>query len=162
MPRCLSCGEFSNCLTIDPCEHCGVKNWDESTVLKPDWLPPKPAWVPPKFNRSPASWTSKATDGITKATNFLLKAAGVLAGSAVVVYVLYLILASDQTKLSYEYDVPEDHVIAQPKPHGCDFDDAPLGNKHCHYEKHVDVERVCPQPDCRVTSVYVSWTKVDE
>ena len=105
---------------------------------------------------------SKAADGVSKAITFLMKIAAFWAVVAVIGYVLYLIFASDQTKLSSEYDVPPDHVFAQPKPHGCDFDDAPLGNKHCHYEKHVDVERACPGPDCRVTSVYVSWSKVDE
>lgn len=27
MPVCKKCGEFSNCLTVDFCEHCGVKDW---------------------------------------------------------------------------------------------------------------------------------------
>jgi hypothetical protein len=47
-----------------------------------------------------------------------------------------------------------------PKPHGCDFDDAPLGNKHCHYEKQVDAARACSE--CPVTAVYVSWRKIEE
>jgi len=105
---------------------------------------------------------SKAADGVAKAVRGLMKIAAFWAVVAAIGYVLYLIFASDQTKLSNQYDVPQDHVFVQPKPHGCDFDDAPLGNKHCHYEKHVDVERACPGPDCRVTSVYVSWSKVDE
>lgn len=156
MPRCLACGKSSNCLTIDPCDHCGAKNWDESTVLKPDWLPPK-------FNsHNRSGWLRKTADGADKALHFLMKIVAFCAVVAVGGYVAYLIFASDQTKLSNEYNVPEDHVFAQPKPHGCDFDDAPLGNKHCHYEKHVDVERACPRPDCRVTSVYLSWNKVDE
>jgi hypothetical protein len=105
---------------------------------------------------------SKMADGVAKTVTFLMKIAAFWAVVAAIGYVLYLIFASDQTKLSNEYDLPQDHVFVQAKPHGCDFDDAPLGNKHCHYEKHVDVERACPRPDCRVTSVYVSWSKVDE
>jgi hypothetical protein len=45
----------------------------------------------------------------------------------------------DKDYLSSKYNVPVERVSIQPKPHGCDFDDAPLGNKHCHYEKHVSV-----------------------
>jgi hypothetical protein len=68
----------------------------------------------------------------------------------------------EKDRLELQYHVSQDNIVIEPKPHGCDFDDAPLGNKHCHFEKHVDVERACPGPDCRVTSVYVSWRKVDE
>jgi hypothetical protein len=65
-------------------------------------------------------------------------------------------------RLADEYKVTRDQVFIAPKPYGCDFGDAPLGNKHCHFEKVVDVERACPAPDCRVTAVYVSWRKVEE
>jgi hypothetical protein len=140
----LSCGKWK---TIQPfsgdppkCDVCGWVCRTEST----------------------SSMSKAAADGVAKAITFLMKIAAFWAVVAVIGYVLYLIFASDQTKLSNEYNVPQDHVFAQTKPHGCDFDDAPLGNKHCHYEKHVDVERACPGPDCRVTSVYVSWSKVDE
>jgi hypothetical protein len=71
-------------------------------------------------------------------------------------------LTPEQDKLAAEYHIPKANVIIEPKPYGCDFDDAPLGNKHCHYEKIVDTEKACPGPDCRVTSVYVSWRKVEE
>jgi hypothetical protein len=35
MPVCNKCKKFSNCLTVDVCEYCGEKDWDEKTVLKP-------------------------------------------------------------------------------------------------------------------------------
>jgi hypothetical protein len=44
MPVCLACRKSTNCLSIDPCDHCGAKNWDEKTVLKaqgestPSWI----------------------------------------------------------------------------------------------------------------------------
>jgi hypothetical protein len=106
--------------------------------------------------------SSRAADGVSETIRFLMGFAVFWAVVAAIGYVLYLIFASDQARISNEYNVPQDHVFVYPKPHGCDFDDAPLGNKHCHYEKHVDVERACPAPDCRVASVYVSWSKVDE
>jgi hypothetical protein len=28
MPACNRCKKFSNCLTVDFCEHCGAKDWD--------------------------------------------------------------------------------------------------------------------------------------
>ena len=33
MPVCNRCKKYSDCLTIDPCEYCGEKDWDEATVL---------------------------------------------------------------------------------------------------------------------------------
>jgi len=43
-------------------------------------------------------------------------------------------------RIAREYNVPKDKVIIVPKPHGCDFGDAPFGNKHCHFEKVVNRE----------------------
>jgi len=69
-------------------------------------------------------------------------------------------LTPEQERIAQEYHISKDKVIIEPKPHGCDFDDAPLGNKHCHYEKVVNADRACPS--CGVTNVYVSWRKVEE
>jgi hypothetical protein len=71
-------------------------------------------------------------------------------------------LTPEADQLADQYHVSADKIVIEPKPHGCDFDDAPLGNKHCHYDKSVDVQRACPGPDCQVTAVYVSWRKVEE
>lgn len=73
---------------------------------------------------------------------------------------LFALFIPEQTRLSFEYDVPAENVFVHQKPHGCDFADAPLGSKHCHYEKHVELERACR--DCKVTRVDVSWDKVEE
>jgi hypothetical protein len=36
------------------------------------------------------------------------------------------------------YGVPEDQtIVVNPKPHGCDWDRAPLGIKDCHYEETI-------------------------
>jgi hypothetical protein len=151
----LSCGK---CKTIRPFSgdppKCDVCGW----VLGTETPHPKNPSEPLESE----SFKGKTADGVAKAVRFLIKITAFWLGFAGLVYVLYLIFASDQTKLSNEYNAPEDHVFVQPKPHGCDFDDAPLGSKHCHYEKHVEVERACPGPGCRVTSVYVSWSKVNE
>jgi hypothetical protein len=85
-------------------------------------------------------------------------------GIAVIVIglVIYYWFTPEVDHLAEQYKVSKDKVIIQPKPHGCDFDDAPLGNKHCHYEKSVDVERTCPGPNCQAIAVYVLWRKVEE
>jgi hypothetical protein len=82
----------------------------------------------------------------------------ILIGLIVAVY--WFTPEADQ--LAEQYHVPKDKIVIEPKPYGCDFNDAPLGNKHCHYEKAVDVTRACPGPECRVTAVFVSWRKVEE
>ena len=67
---------------------------------------------------------------------------------------------TEKQRLAGKYKVSEDKVFIEPEPHGCDFDDAPLGNKHCHYEKVVETKKACPAPDCQVTGVYVSWRRL--
>jgi hypothetical protein len=66
----------------------------------------------------------------------------------------------EQDKLADQYHVSKDKVIIERKPYGCDYEDAPLGNKHCHYEKSIDPVRACDQ--CKVTAVYLSWRKVED
>ncbi len=90
--------------------------------------------------------------------SFLCGVSSIFIGLAIVVPWL----TPEADRLAEQYHVSEDKIAVEPKPHGCDFDDAPLGNKHCHYEKSVDVTRACPTDDCRVTAVYVSWRKVEE
>jgi hypothetical protein len=34
MPVCKKCKKYSNCLTVDFCEHCGAKDWDTRLVRK--------------------------------------------------------------------------------------------------------------------------------
>jgi len=45
----------------------------------------------------------------------------------------------DSEKLATQYKMPKERVYAQAKPHGCAYNDAPLGDKHCRYEKHIIV-----------------------
>ena len=68
----------------------------------------------------------------------------------------------EKEKLADQYHVSQENVFVTAKPHGCDFNDAPLGNKHCHYEKYVDVERACPEVSCQVTVVHVRWQKTHQ
>src|SRR5580692_8839273 len=152
MPVCNKCKKHSNCLTIDPCDHCGAKDWDESTVLTfsgklkgetktygqkiGDELFGNPlkdyARIPPPR----ASLFSEIFDGLGGLLGWLsgLALVALIAGG-----IYYFFFMPDKDHLSSKYNVPIERVDAPPKPHGCDFDDAPLGNKHCHFEKHVYV-----------------------
>lgn len=40
MPVCKQCNQFSNCLTVDTCEHCGAKDWiDPPKISGPESVP---------------------------------------------------------------------------------------------------------------------------
>ena len=91
-----------------------------------------------------------------------MKVLGWMVVAGIVIYFLYNTFAPDKTKLANQYNIPESQILIDPKPHGCDFDDAPLGNKHCHYEKNVQTTKACPAPDCKVTAMHVSWLTVEE
>lgn len=128
------------------CNACG---WVLGSPL--EWIPEK--WTPPKAKikrlDSEALWTF---------VKFLFWGALICGGLIAVT----TWLTPEADRLAARYQTSKDKVIITPKPHGCDFDDAPLGNKHCHFEKTIDVERACPGQDCKVTFVYVSWRKNEE
>jgi hypothetical protein len=144
MPVCNKCKKHSNCLTIDPCDHCGAKDWDETTVLassgKPETYDQKLgdelfgsplrdyARIPPRRDSLPSE--------ISGTLGWL---SGLVLVAAIGFGVYYFFFMPDKDYLSSKYNVPTERIDAPPKPHGCDFDDAPLGNKHCHYDKHVYV-----------------------
>jgi hypothetical protein len=149
MPVCNRCKKHSNCLTIDPCEHCGAKDWDKSTVL---------------------AGTSRKVDQT--------QGCGVVVAIAVIAAIgfgIYLFFVPDNQQLANKYSVPVERVSAPPKPHGCAFSDAPLGDKHCHFEKHVYVfdrnnqvieidgkARTCPAGCGPADRVQQDFQRVDE
>ena len=42
---------------------------------------------------------------------------------------------------SLQYSISPNTVTIAPKPHDCDYDWSPLGNKGCHYSKHITTVR---------------------
>ena len=58
------------------------------------------------------------------------------------------------------YSLSADHVFVEPTPHGCAYDDAPLGSKHCAFERHVELIR--PSDDQPITDVFVSYRRVED
>jgi hypothetical protein len=70
------------------------------------------------------------------------------------------ILTPGKYRLALKYGLTVDQVFIDPKPPGCDFADPPLGDKHCHFEQNVYLDRECFTPNCPVKRVYVSWHRV--
>ena len=101
-------------------------------------------------------------DKVGEAADAFVKIVGVGLVLITVCFAGWQFTMSDADRFSSQYNVPASAVVVEPKPHGCEFDDAPLGEKHCHFEKDVNVVRECEQPNCKVHAVYVSWRKVSE
>jgi hypothetical protein len=55
------------------------------------------------------------------------------------------------------YKVNVSHVHIDKEPTDCDWGHAPIGDKDCHYKKHVYPGR---NNEGRVTDVYVVWDKL--
>lgn len=131
----------------------------------PTWKCEVCGWELGTSSRTPASQTKKVgriLGDIFDALASLFKGflALVFVGWVVVAVVEYF--KSDQDKTAEQYHVLPSQVLVGPQPHGCAYNDAPLGDKHCHYEKDVNVVRECEQPNCKIRAVYVSWRKVSE
>lgn len=102
-------------------------------------------------------------DGVADAVAASYKIFFLVIGFMVAVYYInYYFLQSDADRIASEYSISANKVVMDPKPHGCAYNDAPLGDKHCHFEKVVDVDHECAQPNCKIRAVYVSWRKVSE
>jgi hypothetical protein len=53
-------------------------------------------------------------------------------------------------------------TLVDPKPHDCDFDSTPVGDKYCAYETVTDAEyEECGKPQCGLKDVHVGWRKVE-
>jgi len=156
-----------NCKTIrafsgEPprCEVCGWER-DASSRHKTDAPPREPASL----------WRGEEEVGQKVGLGGLLRVGlwGCLIVGAGYLLVQYLapekhpdILTPGKYQLALKYHLTEDQVLMDAKPKGCDFSDAPVGDKHCHYEQSLNVVRECLTPNCPVKRVYVSWRKVGD
>ena len=151
-----------NCKAIRPftgeplkCDVCGWVECDAASLPKPDVLPTEPDPV----------WTGERKIELGVLLRIVLW--GIVIVTAVFVVVQFLmpgkhpdILTPGKYQLALKYGLTVDQVFIDPKPTGCDFTDAQLGDKHCHFEQNVYLERECLTPNCPVKRVYVSWQKV--
>jgi hypothetical protein len=62
-----------------------------------------------------------------------------IAGAAVLCTISFIITLIVSPTLYYVlvYDVPEDQLTVTKKPYDCDWSTAPLGSKHCYYERKL-------------------------
>jgi hypothetical protein len=105
---------------------------------------------------------SEAAERLSETVRGILAVAMVTLVVALGVGLLSVWMTPEADQLAERYQLSKDRVFVQTKPHGCEYNDSPLGEKHCHYEKTVDVSRECPADNCRVTGVHVSWRRVEE
>src|SRR5579863_7919540 len=110
----LSCG---NCKAIrvfsgEPLK-CQVCGWENNSPLPVKTLSPRKAsWM----------WTAEEVNLLVNGLfKWLFWGIVILGG----VYALGYWLTPEKQRLAQEYKVAEDKVFVEPKPHGCDFDDAP-------------------------------------
>jgi len=89
----------------------------------------------------------------------VLKELGMKSAAVLLFAGLYWWLLPENRKLAYLHSVPVHQVYINAKPHDCDFDRAPYGNKECHFEKLVQVEQ---DDHHRATAVIVDWVKVGD
>jgi hypothetical protein len=68
-------------------------------------------------------------------------------------------VAPDKYAYAFEYDVSSDYVFVEKRPKDCDWEHAPIGDKGCHYKKVVTPQK---NEKGKVTSVYVSWERIEE
>jgi hypothetical protein len=92
---------------------------------------------------------------------------GWVIGLGVLAVIAWWLLPDDwQIKYAWQYSVDSDQVVVERKPHKCDWDSAPLGNKHCHYKPIVtlydSVGVVIRTDNVTPTKIHVGWEQVEE
>ena len=97
-----------------------------------------------------------------------------LFGIAILAVVVWWFLPDDwRIKYAAEYQLDLDQITIERKPHDCEWDSAPLGNKHCRYDEFVTVlnqdskvietsfGKAEPEPsDQKPSKVHVEWRRV--
>ena len=85
----------------------------------------------------------------------------VFVATAIVVVPKIIIRLVPESRLGYafEYFISPENVEVEPKPHTCELMKAPVGKKHCHFDKEVNVVK---NERGEVTNVIVTWNKVEE
>jgi hypothetical protein len=63
-----------------------------------------------------------------------------LFGIMVLAFVVWWLLPDDwRIKYAAEYMIDSDQIVIEYRPYNCEWDSAPIGSKHCHYESVVTV-----------------------
>lgn len=111
-----------------------------------------------------------------------------LAFGALAFAVWWMLPDDSRMKYAAEYVLDSDQVMIERKPHNCEWDSAPIGNKHCHYDAIVVVYNSDHQvvggtglevngntmsydggktwketpENARSAKVYVTWRRIDD
>jgi uncharacterized membrane protein len=98
-----------------------------------------------------------------------------LFGIAILTVIVWWLLPNDwRIKYAAEYVLDSDHVTIEHKPYDCDWDSAPIGKKHCHYDAVVTIYnqsgnvieesgRMNRTPlDQNAAKVHIEWQRVDD
>jgi hypothetical protein len=115
-------------------------------------------------NKTGPAWLQRTAFRSRFVWKWVLYIAGIIF-SLVVVLPLILqesamwLFPESKTGYTMKYDLTDEKVIIDRKPHDCEWETAPLGAKHCHYDKAVQTET---DQHRKVTAVYVSWQKVQD
>jgi len=65
--------------------------------------------------------------------------------------------------VAFNHNVELENVYEDPKPHDCEWDSAPLGSKHCHYESRVvQTYGQGNHVDDRKIKFAIEWQKIEE
>jgi hypothetical protein len=62
---------------------------------------------------------------------------------------------------AFQRNIPPDRVTLAKRPHDCDFDTAPLGNKNCHYDTKIITLSSAETADAK-PGLFVEYEKVDD
>ena len=102
-----------------------------------------------------------------------------IAGGYVVVWLWPDSGWANKWRYSWERDLDDATFVVRSIPHDCEFLTAPLGSKHCHYDKRVVTVRIrtdgsgrlvttdegktwVPAQPADHAAVFVSWDKVED
>jgi len=94
---------------------------------------------------------------------------------AILALITWCLLPGDwRIKYAAEYWIDIEQITIEHKPHNCDWDSAPIGSKHCHYDAIVTVynqyghviegpgrDKTNP-PNDQNEKIHVEWERVEE
>jgi hypothetical protein len=79
----------------------------------------------------------------------------------IAVYWDYISLSPTRSWYALMNRTPVDHVTIEKMPHDCEFETAPLGSKHCHYQAQALVFPAESNAD-KKTSVVITYERIED
>jgi hypothetical protein len=142
MPVCNRCKKYSDCLTIDQCDHCGARDWDESTVVRGSPEAARQKMKAPLLTATQNTVRAASQNVATNAKDGVQGLGCLLILGAIAAAIWFVLLPDGWTApytYAAKYHVDSSKVQFTAKPKDCDFIHAPIGDKGCHCKKIVMV-----------------------